>query len=165
MVVARLREVLRIFPAFVLAEDTGTTITPTAQERYQALLRLLLRCAKHQLGNPYLLGIFFDPNADAARSLQRAGSAEGFHEKTPVEIGCAVSGAMLLFTADGRLGLGSCTLEPGDLICVLAGLGMPFIVRPKGSSCTPTGCAHVDGVMDGELWSKNEDDLTSWDMV
>lgn len=156
---------LRTLSEFILADDTDNIIPSTAQEQYRAFRRLLLRYVKGQPTLSFALSMFFDPDADAAQSLQRAQSAEGLDRGIPMHIAGALSGGMLFLTTEGRFALGYCVVQPGDLICVFAGLGMPFIVRPKGPSFTLVGYAYVDGVMDGELWPKDEDGLTRWEIV
>lgn len=158
-------EGLRTLSEFILAEETDSTIPSTAQEQYRAFRRLLLRYVKGQPTLSFALSMFFDPDADAAQSLQRAQSAEGLERGIPMHIAGALSGGMLFLTTEGRFALGYCAVEPGDLIGVFSGLGMPFIVRPKGPSFSLVGYAYVDGAMDGELWPEDEDVMTRWEIV
>lgn len=69
------------------------------------------------------------------------------------------------FTADGRAGVGLHTLRPGDSICIFAGVDAPFIVRPKGSSWVLVGPTIVDGAMNGEMWTDDEDELSTWEII
>lgn len=69
------------------------------------------------------------------------------------------------FTTNGTRGIGPCGLEPGDLICVSAGLTVPFIVRPQGSSFVLVGPSIIDGVMEGEYWPEDESDLTEFEFI
>lgn len=158
-------EVLRTLSEFVLDESTDKVICSTVQDRYRAFRRLLLKYAKGEPTLSFALSIFFDPNADAAQSLQRAGSAEASAREIPMHITGALSGGMLFLATGGLFALGFGAVQEGDLICVFAGLGIPFIVRPEGSKFTLVGYAYVDGVMDGELWPNNEDELTRWEIV
>lgn len=158
-------EVLRTISEFVLDEDTDKVTSSTAQDKYRAFRRLLLAYAKGDRTLSFALSMFFDPNADAAQSLQRAGTPEASTRGIPMHITSALSGGMLFLTTKGRFALGFCALQPGDLICVFAGLRAPFIVRPNGSSFTLVGYAYIDGVMDGELWPNNDDHLTRWEIV
>lgn len=159
------KEVLRTLSEFILDENTNEVVSSTAQDKYRAFRRLLLGYAKGHPTLSFALSMFFDPNADAAKSLQRAGSSEVSARGIPMHITSALSGGMLFLTTDGRFGLGFCALQPRDLICVFAGLEIPFLVRPKGSHFTLVGCAYVDGVMDGEFWPRSEDDLTRLEIV
>lgn len=158
-------EVLRTFSEVVLDEDPDKLISATAQDKYRAFRRLFLRYAQREPTLSFALSMFFDPNADATQSLQKAGSPEASARVIPMHIPSALSGGMLFLTKKGDFGLGFWALESYDLICVFAGLGMPFIVRQKGPSFTLVGYAYVDGVMDGELWPNNEDGLTRWEIV
>lgn len=79
---------------------------------------------------------------------------------------CIYLGTSQLFlTTDGRCGCGPWGLEPGDLICVFAGLQFPFVVRRKGSDYILVGAAILDGVMDGEMWPEDESKLTEWEFI
>ena len=52
----------------------------------------------------------------------------------------------------GYVGLGPADMQPGDIIYVLLGSTVPYVLRPSGSSCfTFVGEAYCDGVMDGEI--------------
>lgn len=160
-----LNEVLHTLSEFILDEDTDRVICSTAQDKYRAFRRLLLAYAKGEPTLSFALNMFFDPNADAAQSLQRAGSPEASARGIPMHMTGALSGGMLFLTTEGRFALGFCALQPGDFICAFAGLRMPFIVRFEESRFTLVGYAYVDGVMDGEVWSHNGDDLTRWEIV
>ena len=158
-------EVLHTLSEFVLDEDADKVMSSTAQDNYRAFRRLLLRYTKGEPTLSFALSMFFDPNADAAQSLQNSGSPEALARGIPMHITGALSGGMLFLTTEGDFGLGFCALEPGDFICVFAGLGMPFIMRHKGPFFTLVGYAYVDGAMDGEFWPNNVDDLTRWEIV
>ncbi|KAF3808423.1 hypothetical protein GCG54_00013062 [Colletotrichum gloeosporioides] len=69
------------------------------------------------------------------------------------------------FTTNGTCGIGPCGLEPDDLICVFAGLTLPFIVRPQGSSFVLVGPSIIDGVMEGEYWPEDESQLTEFEII
>lgn len=158
-------EVLWTLSEFILYEETDRLTCSGVQDKYRALRRLLLRYAQGDRPLCFALRTFFDPNAGAAQSLQRAGSAEASARGIQMHITSALSGGMLFLTTEGCFALGFCALQRGDLICVFAGLGIPFIVRPEGSNFILVGCAYVDGVMDGELWPDSEDALTRWEIV
>lgn len=56
-----------------------------------------------------------------------------------------------LKTQAGRFGWGVDTTEPGDVICVLYGASIPFILRPVGGGCFEVvGDCYVHEFMDGE---------------
>lgn len=57
----------------------------------------------------------------------------------------------------GFVGLGSEILEVGDVICVLLGARLPYILRERGDgSFRVVGEAYVHGVMYGEAWELKE---------
>jgi hypothetical protein len=67
------------------------------------------------------------------------------------------SGGMQLFTTK-RNKLVAITdsresTKRGDLVCILFGGEVPFILRPKGEHYERIGCCYVPGIMDGEAFS------------
>lgn len=62
------------------------------------------------------------------------------------------SGRRLFMTCDARLGTGPEGLEIGDVICVLLGVRVPFVLRPQPDKMHHAliGEAHVPGLMRGE---------------
>lgn len=53
-----------------------------------------------------------------------------------------------IFTTDqGRLGLGTDNLLPGDKLCILFGGNVPFVLRPDGEYWRFIGDAFVEGIM------------------
>lgn len=158
-------EVLRTLSEFILNDDTDKVISSRVEDRYRAFRRLLLRYAKGDRTLSFALSMFFDPNADVAQSLQRAGSPEASARGIPMHITSALSGGILFLTTEGCFALGLCALQQGYLIYVFAGLGIPFIVRPEGWSFTLVGYAYVNRAMDGEIWANHEDDLTRWEIL
>ncbi|KAI5461794.1 heterokaryon incompatibility protein-domain-containing protein [Mariannaea sp. PMI_226] len=61
----------------------------------------------------------------------------------------------LFKTTKGMFGLGYRTVQPGDVVTLLLGLGSPVILRPcsesDGGGFTYLGDAYVDGIMYGEF--------------
>jgi hypothetical protein len=56
-----------------------------------------------------------------------------------------------LITEREYLGLGPMTLEVGDIVCVLLGGNLPFILRRQGNDeYRLVGESYVHGLMDGE---------------
>jgi len=52
----------------------------------------------------------------------------------------------------GYVGLVPCDTQPGDIICILFGVHVPFVLRPFSESTYKlVGEAFVYGVMDGEI--------------
>ena len=56
----------------------------------------------------------------------------------------------LFTTKRGYLGLGPELLQPGDVVSVLYGGKVPYILRPKDGHYLLVGDAYVHGIMDGE---------------
>ncbi|KAJ2975688.1 hypothetical protein NQ176_g5384 [Zarea fungicola] len=53
-------------------------------------------------------------------------------------------------TGDGYLGLCPKYSEPGDVVCVLAGNGLPIVLRKNGTHYLHVGTCFILGFMDGE---------------
>jgi hypothetical protein len=57
----------------------------------------------------------------------------------------------------GYMGVASIGLAPGDLVCLVEGFSVPLILRPiENNSHILVGSAYIYGMMDGELWRKEE---------
>lgn len=56
-----------------------------------------------------------------------------------------------LSTKSGHLGFGPNTVKPGDLVCVLYGGKVPFVLRKVGEEHRLVGPAYVEGIMEGEV--------------
>lgn len=67
-------------------------------------------------------------------------------------------------TAKGTIGLGPRSMRPGDLVCVLCGGKVPFILRKDGPGYTLVGEAYVHDIMDGQaLWEgSNFEEFRIW---
>ncbi|KAK5689682.1 hypothetical protein LTR97_012681 [Elasticomyces elasticus] len=61
-----------------------------------------------------------------------------------------LSNRRLFRTAAGRIGLGPKVARPGDVITVLRGGALPFILRPLDRQYQMIGAAYVSGIMHGE---------------
>ncbi|KAH7127969.1 heterokaryon incompatibility protein-domain-containing protein [Dactylonectria estremocensis] len=64
---------------------------------------------------------------------------------------CALSGRSALATRNGWIGIGPINTAPGDVICVIAGADVPFVLRPTAGSFRLVGECFVQGLMFGEL--------------
>lgn len=53
-------------------------------------------------------------------------------------------------TKGGYMGLGPKILQPGDVVCVLAGGEVPFILRPDHGYYRLVGECYLHGIMNGE---------------
>jgi len=65
----------------------------------------------------------------------------------------------LLITTGGCLGKGLKNIQEGDAVALIAEVDMPMILRKEGDSYRSMGPAYIHGIMHGELWPENEDDL------
>jgi len=63
-----------------------------------------------------------------------------------------VCSARSFFTTENRyMGIGSNAIQNGDVVCVLLGGRVPYILRPQDKHYRLVGAAYVHGVMDGEV--------------
>jgi hypothetical protein len=62
----------------------------------------------------------------------------------------------LFITLKGYMGLGPSPLQLGDIVCILFGGIVPFILRPKNGYYQLVGDAYVHGIMEGEAIQKWE---------
>ena len=53
-------------------------------------------------------------------------------------------------TEEGQMGLGPRLTRPGDLVCVLLGSQVPFVLRQVGDCSVVVGECYCHGVMEGE---------------
>jgi len=56
----------------------------------------------------------------------------------------------LFATAQGYIGLGPCAMQEYDILCVLFGCLVPFVLRPSGERYRLVGECYVHGIMQGE---------------
>ncbi|KAF4631737.1 hypothetical protein G7Y89_g6397 [Cudoniella acicularis] len=69
------------------------------------------------------------------------------------------AGRTFFLTQKGYYGLGPWGMREGDMVCVLFGAAVPFIIRPQDGPWKLVGEAYVHGIMDGEaikMWQRNE---------
>jgi hypothetical protein len=60
-------------------------------------------------------------------------------------------------TDHGRMGLGPFDSKPGDVVAVLLGGSLCFILRPRGDFFEMIGEAYIQGLMDGQAIEKDEE--------
>ena len=71
-----------------------------------------------------------------------------------------IANRSLFVTSLGFIGLGSDSVQPGDILCMVAGAQMPLVLRvyPKGDHVFEfCGEAYVHGLMDGEAAVRGEE--------
>ncbi|PMD37937.1 hypothetical protein L207DRAFT_384472, partial [Hyaloscypha variabilis F] len=56
-------------------------------------------------------------------------------------------------TAAGRMGIGPGPMKEGDLLCLLFGGGVPYILRPKDHRYIFIGDCYVDGLVEEQAMS------------
>ena len=54
-------------------------------------------------------------------------------------------------TLGGYMGLGSGNMQPGDLVCILTGSPVPWLIRRDGDDYILLGECYVHGIMNGEV--------------
>lgn len=70
---------------------------------------------------------------------------------------CALKRRRLFYSKKGYFGLGPAVMQPGDIVCVLFGAQVPFILRRKDSRYQLVGESYVHGIMYGEAIKMLED--------
>jgi hypothetical protein len=65
----------------------------------------------------------------------------------------------LCITASGLMASVPYTTEVGDRIMILSGSNVPFVLRPVKDHYRLIGPCYVHGIMDGEAWPKDENEL------
>ena len=63
----------------------------------------------------------------------------------------------LFYSKKGYFGVGPAVMQPGDIVCVLFGAQVPFILRRKDSRYQLVGESYVHGIMHGEAIKMLED--------
>lgn len=71
----------------------------------------------------------------------------------------ACLGTRLFVTSAGYIGRGLKEVQEGDLVVLISGVSRPLIVRKEGETYRLRGPCHVEGIMNGEKWPDNENDL------
>ena len=99
---------------------------------------------------------------------QRLNALVGGHTKSPkfspdLQISCL--GRKVFSTSDGYVGVGDVTLEPGDLVCVLFGGKIPFILRPVDGKFRLVGECYLHGIMLGEALEEGRKDAQRFTLV
>jgi hypothetical protein len=79
-----------------------------------------------------------------------------------VERCSALAGKRIFFTTEkGRLGTGVPGVEKGDSVALLAGNGYPMVLRERRDTVgfEVVGAAYVEGIMQGETWKGDKEDV------
>ena len=84
------------------------------------------------------------------RALEGTPTARYFHRLVLL-----VSEGLIMFkTRSGLMGTALPIVQPGDIVALITGLRMPFILRPVGYQYRILGPAYVHGAMSGEYWAE-----------
>lgn len=65
-------------------------------------------------------------------------------------------------TANGHIGVGTHSIQQGDIMALFHGFGMVAVLRPWGEWYRYVGPAYVDGIMGGEFWSTTSSADDKW---
>ncbi|KAN0102765.1 HET domain containing protein [Hyaloscypha variabilis] len=85
--------------------------------------------------------------SDQELSMQEMSEATIFQE----QVIRACNGRSFFVTQKGRMGLGPIEMTDGDVVAILLGGSVPFILREQGTQFTLVGECYVHGVMKGEM--------------
>ena len=88
-------------------------------------------------------------------TLDLPGNFEGDWRRYAGGVRYACRGRRLLRTTGGSLGLGPACTSKGDLVCVLQGGKVPYVLRPAGNSFHFLGECYIDNIMRGELFRRD----------
>ena len=110
----------------------------------------------HKVRRVSCAGIYFQYNETDLLRLQTAaqtGSAERFFNIIRDTAVCRI----WFSTTQGNVGSGPATMQEGDVVAILFGARVPFILRPEpngNSRYHIVGDCYIDGMMDGEATQK-----------
>lgn len=107
-----------------------THVEPELYESYEMIIRELW-------SEDYYTEMFKKLTSKALRSFDDA-------------VGSAQTGRRFTITREKRMGLCQKDARKGDVVAVLTGGSVPFILRPNGGHYTLVGDAYIQGFMDGE---------------
>lgn len=80
---------------------------------------------------------------------------EGVWERYAGAVDYACRGRRLFRTTNGSLGLGPACTSIGDVVSVLQGGKVPYVLRPDGDSYHFLGECYIDNIMRGELFRRD----------
>ncbi|KAH8598609.1 heterokaryon incompatibility protein-domain-containing protein [Bisporella sp. PMI_857] len=84
--------------------------------------------------------------------LDMVGEAESRSALYAPQMASRLNGKRIFVTSNGYLGLGSEYVEPGDVVVIILGAKMPFVLRKaEGQTFMLIGESYVHGIMDGEV--------------
>ena len=93
-----------------------------------------------------------EENAFQSTMAEHFGPARVYDEL----FGLATTGRRFFTTRNGYIGLAPRSTTVGDLVCVLKGANVPFILRRKGENYVIVGECYCHGIMDGEAMLRED---------
>jgi len=138
---------LDIITAYAMAFSIGQSINERSHGVHRA------KEATHRCDFAAYLIDFFDVNHPSYPTLKKL--AESGNGRLYRNAASTVTFHRSIFTTNtGHIGLGPSVLQPQDIICVLYGGKVPYILRPAGDHYLFVGEAYVHGYMEGEAISQ-----------
>ncbi|KAI1847110.1 hypothetical protein JX266_006985 [Neoarthrinium moseri] len=93
----------------------------------------------------------FQAGDDNAFAQLRSFSESGVSEEYAVLVRNFCFHRSFYVTSTGRMGLGPSDTRVGDIVCVIPGGDVPYVIRQNGSQWCLVGESYVQGLMDGEV--------------
>ena len=152
----------RIFPLFhtwwSLAKECTTEVTTQGERRIDAFWRTIItdmgssrRKATPELeGNQfrYWMGKTNYSAFEPEDLVVPAGAHQWMEFATSFQGG--TNNRRFFITREGHMGLGPRNIEPGDVVCILLGAQVPFVLRAVNDHYVLLGECYCHGIMDGE---------------
>jgi hypothetical protein len=147
----------RIFSLFPHQRKNEHQEFPDLTSRYELAITIAFRL--FYTGSEILLEKAGDDTV-VWRIFNRQIDASGFY----VRFVDTMSKSRSVFeTSDGYIGLGPDTIQTGDCVVILPGVGVPYLARPVGSGLyTLLGEVYVPGIMYGELFEEQKVSRLTW---
>ena len=120
------------------------------EDPQQAILETIIASPSYATGDPFLRlfsASWYDANVkQQVFGREKDSEITIFHDR----VNKASDGRRLFVTGDGHLGLGPENLQHGDVVAILLGGQVPFILREQRQECSLIGECYVRGYMNGE---------------
>lgn len=105
-------------------------------------------CKEHSLSPATSADLMSEASVTDPQIVEYADCGNSTEYKSQAWAACYQS--KLFRTSKGYLGLGPEILKPGDVVAVIFGAKVPFILRPEGDHYLLLGDCYVHGIMKGE---------------
>lgn len=123
-----------------LIGDQGRHIYPAPEQYGTHFESYLAHASARKAGYPDV------PTSDENHNVSRDANSLLYQ----ASLGYVASHKKFFTTNKCAIGLGPQSMRPGDVICILSGGRVPFIVRAEGSEFRLIGEAYVHGLMEGQ---------------